>query len=286
MKPRLLRIFSSGLAVVVPFAFAHCARADEPLQPATIVVYNSNVSESAELAKFYAQKRGIARDHLVALDCSTEEEISREDYDRTIANPLRNIFRQRNWWTLHEQPGEPPSVRTNSIKFVALIKGMPLKVRGVAEPYAGDKVEPGPVTTRNDASVDSEIAVLASFSRQISGAGLNPYFQSYRSAMEALTPSVMLVCRLDAPSAATVRRMITDAIEAEKTGLWGRAYVDGAHNTSGGLAVGDAWLGEIVQQFRTAGVPTVYDDQPTMFPDGYPMTDAALYYGWYAQNVA
>jgi len=26
--------------------------------------------------------------------------------------------------------------------------------------------------------------------------------------------------------------MITDAIETEKTGLWGRAYIDGAHNST------------------------------------------------------
>jgi uncharacterized protein (TIGR03790 family) len=98
--------------------------------------------------------------------------------------------------------------------------------------------------------------------------------------------AVLLVCRLDAPDAESVRRMIVDAIETEKTGLWGRAYIDGAHNTSGGLGAGDKWLAEIQLQLRKAGVPVVFDDSPAIFPDGYPLSDCALYFGWYADRIA
>ena len=56
--------------------------------------------------------------------------------------------------------------------------------------------------------------------------------------------------------------MITDAIETEKNGLWGRAYVDGAHNTAGGLEVGDRWMSEIVEQLHKVGVPVVFDETP------------------------
>ncbi|HEX4639762.1 MAG TPA: TIGR03790 family protein, partial [Chthoniobacterales bacterium] len=83
-----------------------------------------------------------------------------------------------------------------------------------------------------------------------------------------------------------VRRMITDAIEAEKTGLWGRAYIDGAHNTAPGLGLGDDWLGEARAQLQKVGVPVIYENTPEIFPNGYPMTDCALYYGWYAGSVA
>src|ERR1041385_4356247 len=76
------------------------AQADQHLVDSTIVVYNSNLPESVALAKFYVQKRGIARDHLVGLDCSSEEEITRVQYDETIANPLREIFKERGWWTV------------------------------------------------------------------------------------------------------------------------------------------------------------------------------------------
>lgn len=277
--------FPAFLLATVWFALIFCSRsrAEQPLAPATIVVFNSGNPESVELAKFYAQKRGIARDHLVGLACSQEEEISREDFDRTISGPLRDAFRQRNWWVLRESDEGKIGVANSSIRFVAVMKGVPLKIRA-AENYPGDKSEAGPIGNRNEASVDSEIAVLARFVPQVSGAAVNPYFQSYRSIMEGES-AVLLVCRLDAPSGATVRQMITDAIETEKTGLWGRAYVDGAHNTGGGLEMGDKWLKEIVDQLHKVGVPVVFDDAPALFPEGFPMSDCALYYGWYSGNV-
>jgi uncharacterized protein (TIGR03790 family) len=259
--------------------------AEKPLAPATIVVFNEDIPESVELAKFYAQKRGIARDHLVGLSCSRTEEISRLEYDTMIRNPLRAIFKERKWWTLREPREGRPSVTATSIRFVALIKGIPLKIRGTTE-YPGDKSSEPPLGNRNDASVDSELAALGLFTDQISGAPTNPYFQSYRPIMDFENAALLLVCRLDAPTAATVRRMIGDAIEAEKTGLWGRAYVDGAHNTAPGLSVGDSWLAEIPEQLHKAGVPVIYDDAPAIFPEGYPMTNCALYFGWYADKIS
>ncbi|PYK35502.1 MAG: hypothetical protein DME54_04585, partial [Verrucomicrobia bacterium] len=66
---------------------------------------------------------------------------------------------------------------------------------------------------------------------------------------------------------------------------WGRAYVDGSNKTVAGWAAGDEWLAEIVGQFHKVGIPVVYEDTPALFPDAYPMTDCALYYGWYAGSV-
>src|SRR3954451_9203721 len=229
------------------------ALAEKPLAPATIVVFNKDVPESVELAKFYAEKRGIARDHLVALSISKTEEIGRDEYDTMIRDPLRAIFKERGWWKLNEPRGGPVTVMSNSIRFVAVMKGVPLKIRQAAD-YPGDKPGAGPLANRNDASVDSEIAALGGFSSQISGPLPNPYFQSYRSMTEAESSSMLLVCRLDAPQAATVRRMITDAVETEKTGLWGRAYIDGAHNSNPGLGIGDQWLGEVRGQLHKGGV--------------------------------
>src|ERR1043166_97531 len=96
MKCRSLLLFFLLLVLDV--------RGEQPLATSTIVVYNKNVSDSVTLATFYAQQRGIARDHLAGLDCSSEEEISREEYDATIAKPLRDVFKERQWWTLHETP--------------------------------------------------------------------------------------------------------------------------------------------------------------------------------------
>src|SRR3981081_163695 len=113
----------SNFVVALGFAIVIGARAaEQPLAPSTIVVYNEAVPESVQLAKFYAQQRGIARDHLVGLTCSTEEEISREDYDANIAGPLREIFKNRHWWTMHETPEGKEVVAASAIRFVAVIK--------------------------------------------------------------------------------------------------------------------------------------------------------------------
>ena len=273
------------LAFFLFASVAISALAEKPLAPATIVVFNKDVPESVELAKFYAQKRDIAGDHLIGLSISKTEEISRDEYDTMIRDPLRAVFKERGWWKLNESRGGPTTVASNSIRFVAVVKGVPLKVRAAAD-YPGDKPGPPPVGNRNDASVDSEIAALGAFSDQISGALPNPYFQSYRAIAEAENSAVLLVCRLDAPQVATVRRMITDAVETEKTGLWGRAYIDGAHNSAGGLGLGDHWLTDVCDQLHKTGVPLIYEDTPEIFSTNYPMTNCALYYGWYAGTMA
>src|SRR5256714_1387338 len=166
-----------------------------------------------------------------------------------------------------------------------MVKGIPSKIRPAAN-YTGDKPGPPPIGIRNYASVDSGVAALGAFSDQISGPLPNPYFQSYRAIAEVDNSAVLLVCRLDAPEVATVRRMITDAVETEKIGLWGRAFIDGAHNSTTGLGVGDRWLAEVRDQLHKVGVPVVYEDTPEIFPNSYPMTDCALYFGWYAGTVS
>ncbi len=134
-----MRSFRFGVLriLMVPFVFllGNDRATAENLPGQTIVVFNTAVPDSEALAKFYAGKRGIADDHLVGFDCPPQEEISGEEYDAAIAEPLRKIFEQRQWWHVHEAPDGEKRVQTLGIHFVALIKGMPLKIRPVATPY-------------------------------------------------------------------------------------------------------------------------------------------------------
>ncbi len=271
--------------VLLSLGAFHSARAGDDLAKATLVIYNRAAPDSTSLARFYAQQRHIANDHLVGLECSTEEEISREEYDTTIAEPLRRLFAEHGWWSEHEDDTGAKVVTSNHIDFVAVMRGMPLKIRATAL-YSGDHPASNTLGFQNQASVDSELAMLGFFSRQISGPVSNPYFQGFRPIAELDASPMMLVTRLDAPTAAIVRRMIKDSVATEKSGLWGRAYVDGAHNQDGGLAVGDKWLKTAVKDLREDGIATVYDDKPAIFPSGFPLNDAALYYGWYTGNVS
>ena len=258
---------------------------ETPLAQSTIVVYNQSEPESVSLAKFYAQQRGIPRDHLVALNCSTEEDVSRDDYEATIAEPLREAFRQRKWWKFRQDASDKEQIADSSIRFVALIRGVPLKIRPTAQTYPGDTPGAGPIVAHNEASVDSELSVLGFNLNQISGAVPNPYFQNFRGVRDFESGTLLLVCRLDGPTPEIVRRMITDSIAAEKTGLWGRAFVDGSHRSAPGAELGDKWLSDILTQLHKTGIPVVFDDAPATFPDGFPMNDCALYYGWYAGGI-
>src|SRR5438105_10623580 len=97
-----MRRCRSSLVLGIVLILVIDLRAEPALAASTIVVYNKAALDSAELARFYAKQRGIASDHIVGLTCSTDEEISREEYDLNIAAPLRETFKTRNWWILRE----------------------------------------------------------------------------------------------------------------------------------------------------------------------------------------
>src|SRR5450432_1621464 len=132
----------------------------DPDVAATLVIYNKKDPASFDLAAYYAQKRGISADHIVGLDCVVTEEMSREEYDSTIARPLRKIFDGRGWWTIGTGDNGM-SVEKNEIHFVALMRGMPLKIAPTSNPYPGDRHgEQAALDSKNEASVDSELAAL------------------------------------------------------------------------------------------------------------------------------
>jgi len=257
-----------------------------PDAAATLVVFNENDRDSAELARFYAEKRGVPKEQVIGLKCAKTEEISREEYEKTIAEPLRQAFTANSWWKLREAENPNGAVESNKIRFVALIRGIPLKIAAAAN-SAGDKATgPAPVGTTNEAAVDSELAVLGLRSRVISGVMNNPYFRSFTPVAEARRPELLLVCRLDAPTPEIVRRMITDSLAAEQEGLVGLAYIDARGITDPGYIEGDTWLYAIANTARRRGTPVVLDNGPSLFPQSYPMTRAALYFGWYSEHLS
>ena len=83
-------------------------------------------------------------------------------------------------------------VESNKIRFVALIRGMPLKI-AQAKNYPGDKpVGPQAIASVNAASVDSELAVLGLRSPTISGRGRESLFP--RLSFRSRTPPARKSC--------------------------------------------------------------------------------------------
>lgn len=253
---------------------------------ATVVVFNQNDPDSVSLARYYAARRGVPEGNLIGVVCSAQEEISRAEYDRDIATPLRLAFEKRQFWTLRK--GESPLGRVESTRIhtLALMRGIPLKIAHQAEAYPGDSKEgPPQIMEHDEASVDSELAVLGVYSGRISGGLNNPYFRSYQPFASSGISSLLLVCRLDGPSAAIVRRMIDDSLAAEEHGLWGFGYIDARGTQDKQLIEGDKWLLNAATTARRKGMPVLLDTGAGLYPDSYPMTHAALYMGWYAEHV-
>jgi uncharacterized protein (TIGR03790 family) len=261
------------------------AFASDTLSESTLVVYNSGFPESRSLAEYYASKRGIPKDQVIGLDCPTLEEIERDEYDRSIVEPLQQAFSKNHWWTVSTEADGQQSVDSNRIRFIALVRGVPLKIRFKAV-YEGNHPDP---TTRvglsNEKAVDSELATFGYFRRQISGPFNNPYYRSFKSASET-DPRLMFVARLDGPGAVDVQQMIDDTLSAERTGLWGWTYVDARGVRDQAHKLADDWLFHIVDKAFQVGRPAILDKHEALFPAGYPMTDAILYFGWYSDRPA
>jgi uncharacterized protein (TIGR03790 family) len=80
----------------------------------TAVLANRNSPESLAVAKHYAERRGLKSDHIITLDLSTEETISRQHYEQHVIHPLRRVLEARNL--------------ASRIKCLVTTYGIPLRV--------------------------------------------------------------------------------------------------------------------------------------------------------------
>jgi len=279
--PLRRRLFA-GVAVIA--LLAPVAGVAEPTREAaaTVVLFNAADPDSTALAKYYAGRREIPADNLIGLACASTEEIGRDEYLATIAGPVRAHLLAKGLWTADPASGR---VIAAAGRFAAIIRGVPLKIRPDPN-IAPNRAQPDPIGSRNEASVDSELAALAAVGASPAGVLPNPYFRRFTPVLDLSTePGLLMVARLDGPDPITVRGMIDDAISAERDGLWGWGYIDSRGIKSGAYAEGDDWLRALLSEMRLKGIPSLMDSSEQTLPDGFPVTDAAVYYGWYADAV-
>lgn len=262
--------------------FAHGALALEHWQ--VVVLYNSEIPESGELARIYAEARAIPESRIIGLPMPKEADISRDQYEQMIREPLVRYFDKKEWWQRRREADGGLLVPVeNRIRAIAIMHGTPLRIKPTASAADSDEGrERHPVNDRDEASVDSELALFGIDRIPAHGAGQNPYFGRDVRFGDAQLPFMVLTARIDASSLAICKRMIADVMRTEATGLWGMAYVDIANK----FPLGDGWLEEIINRNRGLGIPTVVDRFDETLPIHYPMHDAALYFGWYDHHVS
>jgi uncharacterized protein (TIGR03790 family) len=297
-----------GLVRVVVFTFL-AGVAPGPIQALeaeeVLVVVNQRMAGSEALGRYYMNKRQIPENNLLRLSLALSETMSREEFDAELKKKVANAIALR---------------KPERTEAVVLLYGVPLKVEAPlptweeAEELRRLRREEGRAakerTTGGDtlakmkthikgrieallkhdqrASVDSELALVKrEASYPLSGWLENPFFLGFQG--QELTISrgeVVLVCRLDGPDDITVRRLIDDSLEAEKTGLQGRAYFDArwprpTENAGmGGYQRYDLSLHRVAE-VAAQRLPTTLDNREELFSGG-DCPNAALYAGWYS----
>lgn len=261
-----------------------------------VVLYNTRDKSSREVAEFYADARGIPADRLIGLACAHPTVISRDEYERQIVGPLRDQLEGRGLARFSSEivpaaDNQPGAVRyrmtASKVRYLVTVYGMPYRIgndTNRADHFGSDTP---PHVRKNGAAVDNELILLPSDGQYpIAGAANNPFLNHTNPA--ALNPAngVFLVSRLDGPTPELAKGLVSKALQAERQGLWGRAYFDIRGIKDGAYRQGDEWIEGAAGIARFLGFDTYVDRASGTLPVGFPLSEVALYAGWYDQDVS
>jgi uncharacterized protein (TIGR03790 family) len=288
MKFILIRLAAAGLALAPGAARAG---GDQ-----VVVIYNTRVPESRAVADYYARMRQVPEKQIYGFALTPNEEMSRAEFRDSLQGPLldklqadglwkfaRKIVTETNGGLMHVEY----RVARSKIRYAVLCYGVPLKI--AADPnlheLAADDLRPE--LRRNEAAVDSELAWLPLSKNNVplSGPLPNWVYGATNTVLLDPTNGILLVARLDGPTPEIARGLVDKALTAERNGLWGRAYFDEREISDPGYKLGDEWITAAAKISREIGLETTLDKNPGTFPADFPMSQIAIYAGWYANDA-
>lgn len=277
----------AGLWLVLA-SFGLGARAEEAPAARVVILANARQPDSVKLAEFYAAKRGIPPGNIVALPMPEQESITWRQFIEQVYQPLQDELYQRGWLegtasNLRDRFGRRRYVSAgHHLSYLVTCRGVPLRI--LHDPTL---LEPKPVRpvrdifNKNEAAVDAELSLLAQSGSALTAFVANPLFANERpSALDQ--ESVVKVSRLDGPSFASARRLVESALEAERTGLLGRYYVD----KQGPVAEGDEWLASVQAQLADLGFEGDVEATQATFDPAARFDAPVFYFGWYRSDLA
>ena len=263
-----------------------------------VVIYNNRMPGSKLVADHYAQMRQVPKAQVYGFDLPITEAMTRAEFENALQFPLASRLVVDKLWrfgsiTNAATNGQPKRVENrvveSTIRYAVLCYGVPLKI--AADPNLR---EPGrenarPELLRNDAAVDSELAwlPLVKMNVPLSGPLPNWVYGTTNTALRHPTNGLLSVARLDGPNVEIARGLVDKALAAERDGLWGRTYFDarGLDKTNS-YYLGDEWILNAGEICREWGFETTVDKNPGTFPADFPMSQIAIYCGWYDENVS
>ena len=209
------------------------------LEPENVlVVINEESESSAEVAAHYLKFRSIPEANIVRVKCSTEEETTREDFDKNIRPAIHDKL-----------------ISDTKITTVLLMWGVPLKIAETNTENDGEGA-----AGRDLASVDSELMLGRSPPFPPEGANGNPLFDTEDPIDPEKTP--ISVCRIDGPSVEIVKDMIERTIIAEALGPAGESLLD-TRGTNLGASETERndTMKQVAELWRDAGLSVHHDDE-------------------------
>lgn len=284
------------------------------LEPEEVaVVANRFVEGSADLARYYMEKRGIPKENLIRIRTTDKEVCSRAMYEKEIAAPVREFLSKRGDGAtiraLVAMRGvplrvNPPPLSKEGQAQLKKLKGerdgLRDRLKKRADPKnveaAGLKGEVAALERRMKAldkkeyraAVDSELALVLADDYPLDGWVLNPFFLGAGGQVGPVSKDeVLFVARLDGPTEQIVKRIIDDSLATEAEGLKGTAYFDARYKrpekdpTSGSAFYDNSIHRAAARVTAAQRLPVVVNDQSALFQPGE-APGAALYCGWYS----
>jgi uncharacterized protein (TIGR03790 family) len=258
-----------------------------------VVVYNSRVPASRVVAEHYAAARQVPAAQVFGFALTTNEVITRADFTDFLQKPLAAKLEAAGLWKFG--PVRIPTagsvlahtetrVVAAQVRYAVLCYGVPLKIAASsALDELKDKLASQPIL-RDEAAVDSELAwlPLVKTSVPLPGPLANPLYGCTNHTLLSPVNGLFLVTRLDGPSPEIASGLVDKALAAESNGFWGRAYFDTRSlQTNDSYYLGDLWLQIGARVCRAAGFDVEVDTNAETFPAAYPLSQIAIYAGWY-----
>ena len=251
-----------------------------------VVVYNKQMAESKDVADHYAKARSVPASQVIGLDLPTGESMSRVEFINLLQHPLHKALVDAKFFIPGDRGPTQPSLTDSTIRYAVLCYGVPLKVTNDPELKEKNMEKLPESMRRSGCAVDAQLALLPwADAAPWVGAIPNPGYGVTNHFYMHPTNGLLLVTRLDGPSAAIAKGLVDKSIEAETNGLCGRAYFDSRGITNGPYFLGDEWIRKSARVIRQLGFETTLDEQEAVFDLGFPMSHIALYAGWYSLNV-
>src|SRR5579862_931154 len=161
-----------------------------------LIVVNQPSAFSRQIGEYYAGRRRVPASNICRLNASTNEEISRSEYDDQVARPVGDFLRAHNL--------------VEKVLYIVTTAGVPLKIRG----NLGQSGEA--------AAVDSELALLYSDlhgrPHSLPGGLPNPFFSKTGAVFRHPDFPIYLVTRLAGYDFDDVKAVVDRALAAQNRG--------------------------------------------------------------------